>query len=57
MVSLVNPKKGLQDVAGGLKGVKEGSTVVLLRETKGSQEVVTQVKVVELVEKRKKKNK
>jgi phosphotransferase system HPr-like phosphotransfer protein len=38
-------KTKLQEVEGGVKGIKEGTTVTLTTETKDGKEVVTQVKM------------
>src|SRR5262249_54988140 len=46
-------KATYQDLAGGLGAIKEGKDVLVLREKKDGKEVVTQVRVVDVVQKKK----
>ena len=45
------------DIADGLKGIKEGQSVVLTTEKKDDKEIVNEIKVEQEMKKKKKKNK
>jgi hypothetical protein len=49
-------KATFEDVAGGLKSIKTGTDVAIIREDKAGKKVATEIKLLDGIPKRKKKN-